>query len=65
MMDDQDRRWPVKNLRGASRVWSEPVQTPVVRAKAPSRQQGWTHIDLDQPAPPLPEKWKNWLGVTQ
>lgn len=63
-MDDQDRRWPARNLRGASRSWSEMVKSHKIQPKAPATAQRGDlgFIDMEKfAAEPLPEKWQGWL----
>jgi len=67
-MDDEDRRWPIKNRSGVSRAMTYPVREPVVQPKAAVAVQridlGFVDMEkLSAPAPPLPERWKNWLGL--
>jgi hypothetical protein len=61
---DDEQRWTKLRRRGAPNATQQHVVKPVLEPKAPARSY-WTTADLDAPAPPLPEKWKNWLGTAQ
>ena len=59
-MEDQDRRWPVKSRDGESRSWSDMAGKWMPQGKPTPHE--WGYVDVDAPAPPLPDKWKGWLG---